>query len=224
MPNWIDLILHWDKKLGPVLQKYGPEAYLVLFLAIFLQSGVVLGGFCLPGDTLLFAVGYFSHPDKTSMNPYLLAVVLILAGFTGNAFNYFVGGTFGHTLFRNENARFFKRSHLEKTHELFEKRGNVAMVLAPFIPVVRTFAPFAAGLAKMPFQRFIGYSQTGMALWVCLFLFAGYYLGEIPVVKNNVDVAVVLILIVTGTPFVIEVWKGYKESKAKNGAATSPEG
>ncbi len=214
MSELIDLFLHLDRKLGPILHKYGPQAYLILFLAIFLQTGVVLTPF-LPGDTLLFAVGIFCHPEKSSLNVMVMFLVLMLAAFCGNTFNYYIGLFFGHELFRNENSRIFKKSHLEKTHELFEKKGNVAMVLAPFIPVVRTFAPFAAGLAKMPYGRFIFYSVAGMGLWIAIFLFAGYYIGRIKAVQDNFGYAVILILVITGAPLVWEVWKGYREGKAK---------
>ena len=223
MSNLIDLFLHLDHRLGPILHKYGPQAYLLLFVAIFLQTGVVLTPF-LPGDTLLFAVGIFCHPDKSSLNVMLMFVVLMVAAFTGNTFNYFIGRFFGFELFRNENSKVFKKSHLDKTHDLFEKKGNVAMVLAPFIPVIRTFAPFAAGLAKMPYGRFIFYSVLGMALWIAIFLFAGYFIGQIKAVQENFGYAVILILVLTGAPLVWEVWKGYREGKRQEASVKASEG
>lgn len=223
MSELLDLLMHLDKKLAPILQHYGTATYLILFLVVFCQTGVVLTPF-LPGDTLLFAVGIFCHPEKSSLNVWLTFLILMAAAFLGNTFNYWIGRFFGVELFRKEESRLFKKSHLDKTHEIFEKRGRGAMVLAPFIPIVRTFAPFAAGLGKMPFGRFIGYSLAGMALWISIFLFGGYFVGHVKAVEDNFGLAVILILVVTGIPFLWEVWKGYRESKEQAAAGNGSKG
>lgn len=213
MHDLLDLFLHLDRKLGPVLQHHGTATYLILAGAIFCQTGVILTPF-LPGDSLLFAVGIFCHPDKSSLNIWLTFLALMLAAFLGNSFNYLVGKFFGVELFRKEDSKIFKKSHLDTTHQAFEKHGKLAMTLAPFVPIVRTFAPFAAGLAKMPFGTFIGYGMAGMTLWIGIFLFGGYFIGSIKVVQENFGIAVIVILVVTAAPLLWETWKAYRESKA----------
>jgi membrane-associated protein len=213
MSDLLDLFLHLDRKLDPLIQRYGPETYLILAAAIFCQTGVIVTPF-LPGDSLLFAVGIFCHPDKSHLNIWLMFAALMVAALLGNSFNYFVGKFFGVELFRKESSKIFKKSHLDTTHQAFEKHGKFAMTLAPFVPIVRTFAPFAAGLAKMPFGTFLTYGMGGMTLWIGLFLFGGYFIGSIKVVQENFGVAVIVILVVTAAPLLWETWKAYRESKA----------
>ena len=212
MSKLLDLFLHLDKKLGPFLQEHGTATYFILIAVLFCQTGVILTPF-LPGDSLLFAVGIFCHPEKSSLNIWLTFAALMAAGFAGTTLNYFIGMFFGHELFRNDDARIFKKSHLAKTHEIFEKHGRLAMVLTPFVPIVRTFAPFAAGLGKMPYWRFIGYGMAGLTLWIGLFLFGGYFIGNIKAVQDNFGLAVILILVVTAAPLAWEGFKAYRENR-----------
>jgi membrane-associated protein len=215
MSQLLDLFLHLDKKLGPLLQQHGTTAYFILAGVLFCQTGVILTPF-LPGDSLLFAIGIFCHPDKSSLNIWLMFVLLMAAGFLGTSLNYFIGMYFGEGLFRSDDAKVFKKSHLAKTHEMFEKHGRIAMVLTPFVPIVRTFAPFAAGLGKMPYGRFIGYAMLGLTIWIGLFLFGGFFIGGIKVVQDNFGLAVILILVVTGAPLCWEGFKAYRESRSSD--------
>jgi membrane-associated protein len=212
MSNFLDLFMHLDRKLGPILKEHGSATYFFLAAVLFFQTGVILTPF-LPGDSLLFAVGIFCHPDKSSLNVWATFAILMLAGFLGTSMNYYIGMFFGASLFKDDNARLFKKSHLAKTHEAFEKHGKLAMVLAPFVPVVRTFAPFAAGLGKMPFSTFITYAMGGLFIWIGVFLIGGYTIGSIKVVQDNFGLAVILIIVVTGAPLVWETGKAYLESK-----------
>jgi membrane-associated protein len=213
MSEALDFLLHLDKKIGPILQQHGTATYWILAGVLFCQTGVILTPF-LPGDSLLFAVGIFCHPGKSQLNIGLTFLTLMAASLLGNTFNYFVGKFFGVELFRNDNSRIFKKSHLDSTHQAFEKHGKLAMVLAPFVPIIRTFAPFAAGLGKMPFGTFITYGMLGMTLWIGLFLFGGYFIGSIKVVQDNFGIAVIVILVVTAAPLLWETWKAYRENRA----------
>jgi len=212
MSGLIDFVLHFDKHLGTFIQQHGTTTYGVIAAIIFCETGLVVTPF-LPGDSLLFAVGIFCHPEKSPLNVYAMFGLLMLAAFLGDTCNYWIGFFFGVELFRNEKSKIFRRSNLDKTHEFFEKHGPRTIILARFVPVVRTFAPFVAGIGEMPYSRFISFSIVGTGLWVAIFLFSGFFIGRIPAVENHFSLAVAIMVLVTGAPLVWEVYKGIRESK-----------
>jgi membrane-associated protein len=218
MHNLIQLAMHVDRQLGPIIKEHGQATYLILFAIVFCETGLVVTPF-LPGDSLLFAVGIFCHPEKSQLNLLFTFAVFMLAAFLGDTSNYFIGKFFGHKLFVNENSKVFRRSHLVTTHEFFEKHGKKTIILARFVPIVRTFAPFVAGMGEMPYLRFISFSVFGTSMWVALFLFAGYFIGGIKAVEDHFGLAVMIMVVVTGAPLIWEVYKGTKESAASKATA-----
>lgn len=210
----LDFFIHLDDHLGRLINQYGPWTYGILFLIVFCETGLVVTPF-LPGDTLLFAAGIFAHEDNGGLNIYLLYLVFVVAALTGDNVNYQLGRLFGQKLFRNPNSKIFKRENLEKTHAFMERHGPKAIILARFVPIVRTFTPFVAGMGVMTFSRFIGYSLAGAIFWVLVCVTAGYLFGNIPAVKENFAIAVLGLVAVSVIPIVIEVWR--HKSKSKNG-------
>lgn len=209
----IDYLLHIDKHIEELIRLYGAQTYAILFAVVFAETGLIVTPF-LPGDTLLFFVGFFCHPSKTyHLNFWLMFLTFMLAAFCGDNVNYFVGRTAGERLFRNENSKLFKRSHLDKTHRFFEKHGPKTVILARFVPIVRTFCPFVAGMGKMPYRQFLLYSVLGALLWVGLFLTAGYFLGQVPAVQKNFALAMLVMAVVTAAPMIYEVWKARKRGE-----------
>ncbi|BBO23005.1 MAG: membrane protein [Chthonomonadaceae bacterium] len=198
----IDLLLNLDSHLEGVIAQYGPWVYGILFAIVFMETGLVVTPF-LPGDTLLFAAGIFSQPDG-GLNLWLVALTFLFAALAGDNVNYQIGRLLGRRLFRNENSRVFKRSHLDRTHAFFERYGGKTIILARFVPIVRTFTPFVAGMGAMTFSRFIVYSVSGALLWVVVCVGAGYLFGRIPVVRDNFAVAVLGIIGVSLIPAAIE--------------------
>lgn len=216
----LDFFLHLDDHLGRLIEQYGPWVYLILFVVVFCETGFVVTPF-LPGDTLLFAAGIFAHPDNGGLNVWLLYLVFAVAALCGDNVNYQVGRLLGRKLFNKPNSRFFKRQNLDKTHEFLERHGPKAIILARFVPIVRTFMPFVAGMGTMTFARFIGYSIAGALLWVLVCVTAGYLFGNIPVVKENFAVAVIGLVAVSLLPIAVEwirhrrkIKKAAKEVKA----------
>lgn len=207
MSTWIlwivNFFLHLDRYLGEAIQFLGPWIYVLLFVIVFLETGVVVTPF-LPGDSLLFAVGTFAALGYLDVG--LVAVVLITAAILGDAVNYHLGAYIGPRAFR-ENSRFLKREYLTRTHEFYEKHGGKAVVLGRFVPIIRTFVPFVAGIGAMTYRRFVFYNVLGALVWVLLFLFAGYFFGNIPIVKENFHYAILGIIAVSLVPMVYEMWK-----------------
>ena len=218
MSNTLHYLLHLDDKIGQIINQHGTAAYLILFGVIFAETGLVVTPF-LPGDTLLFAVGLFCHPEKSQLNLGLTFLVLLLAAFCGDTSNYFIGQYFGKSLFKNKDSKIFKQSYLETTHEFFQKHGRKTIILARFVPIVRTFAPFVAGLGDMGYAHFIAFSIAGTSMWVALFLFGGYFLGDLKVIKDNFGFAMILMALITGLPLVLEVWRSHRENEAKRAEA-----
>lgn len=196
----IDLFLHLDEHLNEIIQNYGVWTYAILFLIIFLETGVVVTPF-LPGDSLLFAAGAFAALG--SFNVMLLFLLLFVAAVLGDAVNYWIGRTIGPRTFE-QNVRFLKRSHLEKTQKFYEKHGGKTIVLARFVPIVRTFAPFVAGLGTMEYRRFAFYNVFGAFIWTSLFIFGGYFFGNLPFVKTNFEIVILGIIFISVLPMVIE--------------------
>ena len=210
----IDLFLHLDEHLNTVIQSYGTWTYVLLFLIIFLETGVVVTPF-LPGDSLLFAAGALAALDGSSLNVMLLFVLLFIAAVLGDTVNYWIGNQIGPRVFQRD-YRFLKREHLEQTQRFYAKHGGKTVVLARFVPIVRTFAPFVAGVGTMHYGQFILYNLLGGFLWTAIFIFSGYFFGNIPFVKQNFEFVVVAIILISLLPMVIEYFRGRKQQTQVN--------
>jgi membrane-associated protein len=197
----IDLVLHLDKHLGDLIQSYGLLTYVILFLIIFCETGLVVTPF-LPGDSLLFAAGSFAALGV--LNPWLLFLLLSLAAIVGDSLNYAIGNRLGARILAH-NSRLIKKEHLDRTHEFYEKYGGKTIIIARFVPIVRTLAPFVAGLGSMTYGRFLAYNVGGGLLWISSLTAAGYFFGQMPLVKNNFSLVVVVIVILSVLPAIIEV-------------------
>jgi membrane-associated protein len=201
---FIDLFLHLDKHLSVVIQTYGTWTYLLLFFIIFMETGFVVTPF-LPGDSLLFAAGTFASPALGSaLNIWVLYLLLILAAVAGDTANYWIGHFIGPRAFSGE-VRFLKKEYLERTEAFYQKHGGKTIVLARFIPIIRTFAPFVAGVGKMSYPHFISYNVVGGIAWVSLFTWGGYFFGNLPFVKENFSFVVLAIIFLSVLPAIIEV-------------------
>jgi membrane-associated protein len=198
-----DLFLHVDKHLLELVHTYGTWTYGILFGIVFMETGLVVTPF-LPGDSLLFAAGALAGAG--ALNIKVVIPLLISAAVAGDNVNYMIGRTVGPRVF-HEGNRFFKKEYLYRTHDFYEKHGGKTLVLARFVPIVRTFAPFVAGIGRMHYPKFLAYSVAGGAFWVSLFGLLGYFFGSLPVVKENFSIAVLAIIALSLTPMVIEVWK-----------------
>jgi membrane-associated protein len=199
----IDLFIHLDKHLNTVIQTYGTWTYLLLFLIIFLETGLVVTPF-LPGDSLLFAAGAFA--GLGSLNVGLLFLLLSAAAIIGDTVNYWIGHFIGPRAFSGE-IRFLKKEYLDRTHEFYERHGGKTIILARFVPIIRTFAPFVAGIGAMSYGRFITYNVVGGVVWVALFTFGGYFFGNLSFVQENFTFVVLAIIFVSVLPAVIEFLK-----------------
>jgi membrane-associated protein len=200
----LDLFLHLDKHLNSLADSLGLWLYGLLFLIVFCETGLVVTPI-LPGDSLLFGVGALAASDGFPLSlPWLLGL-LIVAAITGDAVNYYLGLRFGQRFFRSEHSWLFNKKHLVKTQQFYAKYGGKTIILARFIPIIRTFAPFVAGMGKMEYRRFAIYNVTGGIVWVTTFLVGGYFLGNTETVKNNFHYVIVGILILSVLPAVIEV-------------------
>jgi membrane-associated protein len=204
----IDLFLHLDQTLQQILADYGTWTYLILFVVIFCETGLVVTPI-LPGDSLLFLAGAFA---SRGLNPYLVFVLLSLAAILGDTVNYWVGHFIGPKAFTGQ-VRFLKKEYLDRTHRFYEKYGGKTIILARFVPIIRTFAPFVAGIGAMNYTRFIVYNIVGGVAWVALFVFAGYWFGEMPGVKTNIHWIIVAIIIISVVPMLIE----YLRARGKAG-------
>lgn len=198
----IDFILHIDRHLAELTAAYGPWIYGILFLIIFCETGLVVTPF-LPGDSLLFVAGAIATQD--AMNVHLMVVLLIIAAILGDAVNYSIGRFFGAKLFANPDSKIFRRRYLELTEAFYAKHGGKTIILARFVPIVRTFAPFVAGMGHMPYRRFAAYNVIGAIVWVTLFSYAGYFFGNLPVVQSNLHYLIVAIIFVSILPGLIEI-------------------
>ncbi|WDF54546.1 DedA family protein [Mucilaginibacter sp. KACC 22063] len=201
----IDFILHIDKHLSPVIAQYQGWTYLILFIIIFAETGFVVTPF-LPGDSLLFAAGALIAAGNTGLSIWLLAGILIIAAFTGNTVNYILGNYLGEKVFKPEN-KILKLEYYERTQAFFDKHGGIAVILSRFIPIIRTVAPFVAGVGRMPFLRYSIYNIIGGASWIILFLFAGYLFGNLPFFKQHFSIVTIAIILVSVVPIIIGVIK-----------------
>lgn len=200
----VDFILHIDAHLAELIANHGVWIYAILLLILFCETGLVVTPL-LPGDSLLFVAGALASLPDNDMNVYLLAVLLVIAAIMGDAVNYTIGRLFGDKLFTNPDSKIFRRSYLEKTHAFYERHGGKTIILARFVPIVRTFAPFVAGMGNMSYRHFAAYNVIGAVVWVLLFTFAGYFFGTLPIVQDNLKLLIVVIIIVSILPGVVEV-------------------
>lgn len=211
----LDFILHIDVHLAEIVRNYQTWTYLILFLIIFAETGFVVTPF-LPGDSLLFAMGALIAGGNTGLNIWVMAIILMAAAILGNSLNYKLGSVLGAGVFK-ENNKILKLKYYHQSHEFFEKHGGKAVVLSRFLPIFRTIAPFVAGIAKMPFGRFTWYNIIGGVTWIILLLFSGFLLGQIPIIKENFEIVIVFIAVVT---FVPAIWAAVKSKmKPKKAAA-----
>lgn len=197
----VDFILHVDVHLQELMNNYGLWVYGILFLIIFSETGLVVTPF-LPGDSLLFAAGALTVGSAMDVN--VLALVLIVAAVLGNITNYTIGHFFGAKLFNNPDSKIFRRDYLDKTHAFFDKHGGKTIIITRFLPIVRTFAPFVAGMGAMTYKRFMAFNIVGGILWVCSFVYAGYLFGNMPIVRQNFTLLVMGIIVFSILPIVIE--------------------
>jgi membrane-associated protein len=204
MGTIVDFVLHLDKHLSVILESAGLWSYLLFFVVIFAETGLVITPF-LPGDSLVFTLGTLAATG--SLNIIWVFVILSAAAILGDSANYAVGKYFGSIILKKQGAWFLKKEHIERTHRFYEKYGSKTIVLARFVPIVRTFAPFVAGVGRMSYPHFLTYNVAGGLLWITLFAFGGYFFGNIPVVKNNFGIVIIAIIIISILPAVIEVWK-----------------
>lgn len=203
-------ILHFDEHLANIIALFGPWTYVILFAIIFAETGLVITPF-LPGDSLLFAVGALAGGEY--LNIWTVYVTLIIAAILGDTVNYWVGYHIGHKVFSKENSRIFNKAYLEKTREFYEKQGGKTIIIARFIPIIRTFAPFVAGVGKMHYNTFLFYNVIGAFIWVTSLTFAGYFFGGLPIVKENFEYAVIGVIVISLIPVIIEYIKHKREPK-----------
>jgi membrane-associated protein len=197
----IDIFLHLDQHLSHIIRDYGMWTYLLLFIIIFCETGLVITPI-LPGDSLLFAAGTFAAGG--ALDPLWLFFLLSIAAVAGDSVNYWVGNLIGPKIFQKEKVRFFKKEYLERTHAFYERHGGKTIIIARFIPIIRTFAPFVAGIGQMTYLRFFAYNVMGGLSWIAIFVFGAYFFGNIPVVKRNFTLVIVAIIIISILPGVIE--------------------
>lgn len=210
IPKIIDFVLHLDKHLSTLIQTFGLWTYFILFLVIFLETGFVVTPF-LPGDSLLFAAGTFAAVGD--LNVYWLFFLLSAAAVLGDTVNYWIGHFVGPKVFSKEKTRFFKKEYLDKTHRFYEKYGAETIIIARFVPIVRTFAPFVAGIGRMSYWKFISYNVIGGIGWVAIFVFGGYFFGNIPFVRKNFSFVIIAIIIISVLPAVFEFFRHRREAR-----------
>jgi len=209
--HWfVDFFLHLDRHLAEVIQAYGTWTYALLFTIVFLETGLVVTPI-LPGDSLLFAAGSFAALGALDVS--LLFGLLCAAAILGDTANYAIGHYLGPKVFHYERSRFFNPDHLRRTHAFFEKYGGKTIIIARFVPIVRTFAPFVAGIGAMSYLRFLAYNVVGGVLWVAVCLFAGYFFGNLPIVRKNFSLAIVAIVILSVMPAVVEYLRHRREAR-----------
>jgi membrane-associated protein len=196
-----DLVMHLDAHLLALTQQYGMWIYAILFLIIFSETGLVIFPF-LPGDSLLFVAGALCGIG--ALDFYMLLPLLMLAAFMGDNTNYWTGRLIGKRLLKLGNSRFLKHEHLDKTHAFYKKHGGKTIIFARFLPIVRTFAPFVAGIARMHYRLFVLFSALGSVVWISFFVIGGYFLGNIPVIKNNLTAMILIIVFISLAPAMLE--------------------
>jgi len=206
----LDVVLHLDAHLNQWAADLGPWTYVLLFAIVFCETGLVVTPF-LPGDSLLFAVGALAATEGSPIHVWEVSLLLIVAAVVGDALNYSIGKLVGPKVFARESSRFLKREHLERTQRFYEKHGGKTIILARFVPIVRTFAPFVAGIGRMQYRRFALFNVAGGVAWVALFVGAGHLFGNLPAVKRNFHYVILGIIVVSVLPAVFEWWRARKQ-------------
>jgi membrane-associated protein len=206
--QFVDLFLHLDTHLSQVISQYGTWTYLILFLIVFCETGLVITPF-LPGDSLLFAAGTFAALGDLDVRAMIL--LLVAAAILGDTVNYWVGAAIGPRAFQG-NHRFLKKEHLDRTHAFYEKHGGKTIILARFVPIIRTFAPFVAGVGAMSYGRFLTYNVVGAVLWVGLLVMVGFLFGNIPVVRENFTIVILAIVAISVMPIAVEGFRGRRRT------------
>jgi membrane-associated protein len=214
----IDFVLHMNVYLSDIITRFGNWTYALLFFVIFMETGFVVTPF-LPGDSLLFAAGTFAALGV--LNPWALFILMAIAAVGGDTINYWIGHAIGERAFTGE-IKWLKKEYLDRTHAFFEKHGGKTIFLARFVPIVRTFAPFVAGVSEMSYGYFISYNIFGGITWVALFVFAGYFFGNIPLVRDNFEVVIVVIILISLVPAVVEWLKARREGKKPTKPESNP--
>jgi len=204
---FVDFVIHLDVHLGEMISTYGAVTYAILFLIVFVETGLVFVPF-LPGDSLLFVAGAFAA--QGSLNVFSLLILLAIAAVLGDTCNYWIGHFFGEKITSNPRMP-VKKKHIEATQRFFEKHGGKTVLLARFVPVIRTFAPFVAGAGRMNYARFLFYNITGGVLWVVIGTVAGYFFGSIPIIKSNFTFFILGIVVVSFIPILLGVWRGRRQ-------------
>lgn len=207
----VDFILHIDKHLLQIVTDYQKWTYLILFAIIFMETGFVVTPF-LPGDSLLFAAGTIAAMTGNPLSVWVIIPLLIAAAFMGDNTNYFIGKFLGHKVYE-KNYRLIKREYLDQTHKFYEKHGRITIIIARFMPIIRTFAPFVAGVGTMHYIRFVSFSILGNIIWVSLFTLAGFFFGNIPLIKNNFTIAILAIIFVSILPMIVAGIRRYLENR-----------
>jgi len=200
--SFVDVILHLDQHLLVLVQNYGAWIYGILFIILFCETGLVVTPF-LPGDSLLFVAGAIAGAG--SMSVHLLVVLLLAAAVLGDSLNYAIGHYIGPKVFRFDDSWFFKKAYVERTHRFFERHGGKTIVLARFVPIIRTYAPFVAGIGAMDYRRFLLFNVAGAVLWVASLTYAGYFFGNLPAVKNNLSLVILGIIVLSISPGIVEL-------------------
>jgi len=220
LANIVDFVLHFDVHLGELIRDFGPWIYVLIFLVITGETGLVIAPI-LPGDSLLFAAGTFAA--RGDLNVWILFSSLSVAAILGDALNYTVGRYLGPKFFRKEGegTRFFKKENLDRTHDFFERYGPATIIIARFLPIVRTFAPFVAGMGRMAYPRFLVYNMIGGIGWVGLFTWVGYLFANIPFVENHFPVVILAIVLVSLVPTVAEVIRRKRKATREGAAAAA---
>jgi membrane-associated protein len=207
MPSLIDIFLHLDKYLSTVISHYGAWTYGMLFFIIFMETGFVVTPF-LPGDSLIFAAGTIARLPDSGLKIWLVFILLACAAILGDTANYWIGHFLGD---RAYHVKWIKREYLDRTHAFFEKHGGKTIFLARFVPIVRTFAPFVAGMGKMSYSYFFSYNVVGGIVWVALFSFGGYALASFPWIQEHFSIVTIFIILISLVPMLIEVWNAWRE-------------
>lgn len=214
----VDFILHIDVHLAEIIRDYGTWTYAILFLIIFAETGLVVTPF-LPGDSLLFAAGAFCAKPDTGLNVHLMALLLFIAAVIGDTLNYWIGAKIGPAVFKRDDSLLLRKKHLERAHAFFEKYGGRAIILARFVPIVRTFVPFVAGVGRMTYSHFIVYNIIGGFIWIGFFIYAGFLFGNQPFVQKNFKLVILAIIVISVLPMVFEAWRAWKESRVARAQA-----
>jgi membrane-associated protein len=207
--HFVDIFINLDKHISLVLQTFGLWTYLIVFLIIFCETGLVVTPI-LPGDSLLFGLGTFAA--RGDLDVVYLLILLSIAAIAGDTVNYAIGQYVGPKVFTQNESRFFKKEYLDRTHDFYEKYGGITIIIARFVPIIRTFAPFVAGIGSMTYLRFLSYNILGGISWIVIFIMGGYFFGNLPFVKKNFTFVIIAIIIISVLPGIIEYFRNRKET------------